>query len=422
MKILLSLRWVRYVFFGVIAIAIPVGTTVGWIFLHGVFSNFPASVYIAVMSILGMIVTRQLVLRADRKNLFSQEDFDLMAKSRQFLSLYRQSPIPYLTIDRTGMIVMHNLAALRLFQTNAEVLTGKIIDSVIRHENETELSLILGKLQTLATVSETETQIETMRGEIKWVLISVFASEDSNERLVSLVDITHQKRVDLAKSEFVALATHQLRTPITAIRWNTELLAKTMTETKTEKQQRYLEKIERNVRRMLALINDFLSVSKLETGTFATDLSKIDMATFMEAVIDEYTEMIEQKQLKLERKFEATPVTFKSDERLLHIIVSNLLSNAVKYTVDGGALLVGFSVQGDELSIEIADSGIGIPEEELSKLFTKFFRASNAQTYRTEGTGLGLYIVKQSVEKLGGTITPHSVLEQGTHFEVRLPL
>lgn len=422
MKILLSLRWVRYVFFALIAIAIPVGTTVGWIFLHGVFSEFPASVYIAVMSVLGMVVTRQLVLRADRKNLFSQEDYDLMVKSRQFLSLYRQSPIPYLTIDRTGMIVMHNLAAIRLFQTNAEVLTGKVLDSFLRHENETELSLILGKLQTLATVGETETQIETMRGEIKWVLISVYASEESDERLVSLVDITHQKKVDLAKSEFVALATHQLRTPITAIRWNTELLAKTMKDTKTEKQDRYLEKIERNVRRMLALINDFLSVSKLETGTFSTDLSKINMAEFMESVIDEYAETIEQKQLQLERKFGSGELEFQTDSRLLHIIVSNLLSNAIKYTVDGGALLIAFSEQDDELSIEIADSGIGIPEEELPNLFTKFFRASNAQTYRTEGTGLGLYIVKQSVEKLGGTITPHSVLEQGTHFEVRLPL
>lgn len=416
------IQWLRIVFITVTLVAIPFIATWLWLFIEKIFPLVKPSVYIAVMSTIGMIGTVWFFYYCKRRHVLSSGDYKLIAKSQQFLSLYRHSPVPYITIDKESKIIMHNLSAMRLFQTDQESLGNQQFDSFIRHEDETELSFILGKLKNQVTVKETEVQIVTMRGEMRWVLLSVFASENSNERLVSLVDITHQKTVDLAKSEFVALATHQLRTPITAIRWNTELLAKTMEESKTEKQTHYLEKIERNIQRMLALINDFLSVSKLETGTFATDLSKVNLPEFINTVIDEYTEAIEQKQLRLELNFEPINFEFESDPRLLHIIISNLISNAVKYTVNEGQILINYKLENGRLLLEVADSGIGIPEEEMDQLFNKFFRASNAQNYRTEGTGLGIYIVKQSVEKLGGTVTPYSVLNEGTRFEVRLPI
>ena len=251
--------------------------------------------------------------------------------------------------------------------------------------------------------------------------MSVYNYEIKDQRLVSLVDITQEKLVDTAKSEFVALATHQLRTPISAIRWNLELLQKNMKETKTENQTRYLTKIERNTIRMIALINDFLSVSKLEMGTFASNVEQINLTDFFNAILDEYVEKITEKKITIKRSDEPEGLVFSSDSRLLHIIVSNLMSNAVKYVEAEGMVTLSFKLTDNKIFITVADDGIGVPEEEVGNLFAKFYRASNAQHHKAEGTGLGLYIVKQSVEKLGGTIEVVSGLDKGANFTVILP-
>jgi two-component system phosphate regulon sensor histidine kinase PhoR len=115
-------------------------------------------------------------------------------------------------------------------------------------------------------------------------------------------------------------------------------------------------------------------------------------------------------------------VVIKADDHLFHIIVSNLVSNAVKYLHPNGRIELSYQLTGTTLTIVVADNGIGIPEGELDKLFTKFYRASNAQSHQTEGTGLGLYIVKQSVELLGGTIEVAAKEDAGAHFTITLPV
>jgi len=122
------------------------------------------------------------------------------------------------------------------------------------------------KIEAGITINDQEMPMNTVDDKLIWVMVSVVPYRNIGESLVSLVDVTDQKNVDTAKSEFVALATHQLRTPIAAIRWNAELLGKSFKGSETESQARYLDKVNRNVLRMIALINDFLSVSKLENG------------------------------------------------------------------------------------------------------------------------------------------------------------
>lgn len=271
------------------------------------------------------------------------------------------------------------------------------------------------------TINDIETPLQTFDGEIIWVLLSVYKHGSYEERLVSLVDVTEQKHIDTAKSEFVALATHQLRTPISAIRWNVELLRNDMKDSQTEKQTRYLTKIERNVIRMINLINDFLSVSKLEMGTFATKDEDIVLSDFFSSIVDEFIEKINEKNITINRSESSSSLTIRADSRLFHIIVSNLVSNAVKYLNPGGNLNLSFELKGDQLELVVADNGIGIPEPEVEKLFIKFYRASNAQAHQTEGTGLGLYIVKQSVERLGGVIRVETAEDKGARFIVNIP-
>lgn len=348
----------------------------------------------------------------------SQSDY---MQNDAFASLYERSPAAYLTINPEGDIVGCNPAATKLLQGGVDTINGISFSKLLISEDD-ELTVLLGKMSSGMTMKDFEVKLSTLEGNMLWVTMSVNSYRNAGERLVSLVDITAQKSVDTAKSEFVALATHQLRTPIAAIRWNVELLQKNMGEDKTEKQVKYLAKINRNVFRMINLINDFLSVSKLEMGTFAAAAEDINMTEFLSSIVDEFSEKITQKQITLSRADNPPQLNINIDSRLLHIVVSNLVSNAVKYLSSGGALSISYELKGGSIELVVADNGIGIPETELNKLFTKFFRASNAQSHQTEGTGLGLYVVKQSVEQLGGDIQVVSAADKGARFVVTIPV
>ena len=344
------------------------------------------------------------------------------AQGDAFTSLYERSPTAYLIIKTDGTIVNTNPAAVNLLQGEMDTMNGKNVMTLVSFADSSDASVLQGKIEAGNTVDNYEAQMQTLKGQEIWTVLSVHPYLNSGERLLSLDDITGKKQVDTAKSEFVALATHQLRTPIAAIRWNVELLERSLRETQTEKQVRYLGKIERNVHRMINLINDFLSVSKLEMGTFAASEAEINLNEFVSSSLDEFAEKISEKQISVVHNGTPSFVVIRSDSRLFHIIVSNLLSNAVKYLQSGGQLTISYALEGEILEIVVADDGIGIPEEEVPKLFSKFFRASNAQSHQTEGTGLGLYIVKQSVEQLGGSIDVVSGQDAGAKFIVKLPV
>lgn len=349
----------------------------------------------------------------------SQSDY---AHDDAFAALFERSPVAYLIITGDGTIIESNPAAIKLLQTETSAIAKTNFFGCFLSSEKVDLTVLRGKVKAGVTLTDIEIPLQTTTGEKIWVLFSSFAYRGSGQRLVALVDITEQKHLDTVKSEFVALATHQLRTPIAAIRWNVELLQKSLADTATESQSKYFTKIDRNVIRMIALINDFLSVSKLEMGTYATTEEVVDLSDLFSSVVDEFAGKITEKQIVL-RRFENPPhVTISTDLRLLHIIVSNLVSNAVKYLRPQGELDLSYVTQNGTVTIVIADNGIGIPEAELNKLFDKFYRASNAQSHQTEGTGLGLYIAHQSVELLGGRIMVDSKEDQGARFTVSLPI
>lgn len=345
----------------------------------------------------------------------------LLVSSAKFVTLYENSPIPYVTLDNEGRVVMYNPAAVKLFETTTAGIPGLNVTESIFLDDENESSILQSKINSKLTLVEQEAKLRTVTGSLRWVLFSTFVYEDTGQKLMSFIDITRQKAIDAAKTDFVALATHQLRTPITAIRWNAELLERNLKDVQTPEQANYLAKINRNVLRMLALINDFLSVSKLEMGTFATSIEKIDLTNFCDGIIDEFEQRLLENKIVFKRQENPSHLQFETDPRLLNIILSNLISNSVKYVTSGGEVSYQYELEGDNLIITVSDTGIGIPKNEQGQLFTKFFRASNASTHKTTGTGLGLYIVKQSVEKLGGAIELVSEEGKGTTFTITLP-
>ncbi len=237
-------------------------------------------------------------------------------------------------------------------------------------------------------------------------------------------DITKEKEIDNAKTEFVSLASHQLRTPLSAINWYTEMLLSEDAGSITDTQREYLNEVSHGSRRMVELVNALLNVSRIELGTFAVQPEPTDVVELARDVLNELKSKISEKKLLVEEKFSEHLPKMLVDPKLTRIVFQNLLTNAVKYTPEEGKISVSISLNEDEkmFIVSVSDTGYGIPKEDRSRIFTKLFRASNIREKETDGTGLGLYIVKSIVEHSGGAVTFESEEGRGTTFTLTLPV
>jgi len=234
-------------------------------------------------------------------------------------------------------------------------------------------------------------------------------------------DVSKEREVDRAKTEFVSLASHQLRTPLSSVNWFAEMLLAGDAGKLTKQQNEFIQKIYDGNQRMVDLVNALLNVSRIELGTFSVEPEPTDIVEISKSVIEELTPQVKEKKLKIEEKYEKIP-KFSADPKLVRIVLQNLLSNAVKYTPEKGKVSADISLKNNNILIEIKDSGYGIPKDQQDKIFTKLFRADNVREKETEGTGLGLYIVKSIVDNSGGSISFDSAEDKGTTFHVSLPL
>ncbi len=245
------------------------------------------------------------------------------------------------------------------------------------------------------------------------------------KRLLLLVeDITKEKEVDKAKTEFVSLASHQLRTPLSMVNWYTEMLLAGDAGKLNKKQEKYLEEVYTGNQRMVDLVNSLLNVSRMELGTFSVNPEPTDTVRLAESVVIEQNPQITERKIKLTSDFAKNVPEINVDPKLLRMVFQNLLSNAVKYTPNGGAIKFSISLEKEksQIHIQVADTGYGIPKNQQDKIFTKLFRADNVREKDTEGTGLGLYIVKSIIEHTEGTIRFESEENHGTTFYITLPI
>jgi signal transduction histidine kinase len=257
-----------------------------------------------------------------------------------------------------------------------------------------------------------------------WALLSLFAYVDSRgERigLLTLVDITKQKKAEDAKSEFVSLASHQLRTPIAGMKWSAELLLMDNPESLSARQHKYIDRLLISIKRMALLVDDFLRVSRFELGTFQPEYDKVILSELFEDIMEEQSPRVRQKNIEVKTFFDDSIKEYKTDPNLIRMIVTNLYSNATKYTKEKGTIHLGFSKKDGDLIISVADNGMGIPSNDQSEIFSKLFRASNAVRNVPDGTGLGLYIVREAVVVLKGNVSFTTAENIGTTFEVTLP-
>jgi len=225
-----------------------------------------------------------------------------------------------------------------------------------------------------------------------------------------------------AKTEFVATVSHELRTPMTSIVGFVELLQDGAGGVLTPDQESFVSAIHRNSDRLRALADDLLTVSSLEAGTFSRPHRAMDFTQAISAVQSALQTVIAARQLVVSFEVPSEPVIIVADARGLEALVMNLVSNALKFTEDGGWVRCRLAVLDEKARLEVSDNGLGIPDNELPSLFTRFFRSSTAQEHAIQGSGLGLTIVDAIVKSHHGEISVASAHLHGSTFTVTLPL
>lgn len=282
---------------------------------------------------------------------------------------------------------------------------------------------VIKKYKTVFTDEVTNTN---KNGEKYIAQIYISPILDKNNKVIFFVgierDITKEKEIDTAKTEFVSLASHQLRTPLSAINWYSELLLSGDTGKITKEQKDYLQEISSSSKKMADLVNALLNVSRIEMGTFVIDPKNIDIVSLCKDTIKEFEIKKLDKNIQIVENYNPKKIFLKVDINLMRIIFQNLISNAIKYNKQNGKVEIFISKEDKFVSIKVTDSGLGIPKKQQDKIFTKLFRADNIKKTSTEGTGLGLYIIKSVLEKSGGVIWFKSTENKGTTFYVSIPL
>ncbi|MBI3589208.1 MAG: PAS domain-containing protein [Candidatus Liptonbacteria bacterium] len=345
--------------------------------------------------------------------------------------------------NHEGKVVMVNPSAQDMLGVKDTELVGKALtacvmmvdekgNSVPSEQHPIRLALSLGEKLTTTTYSFIR------KNKTKFPVALTATPVILENKLLGAIlvfrDITREKEIDRMKTEFVSLASHQLRTPLTSIGWYVEMLQSGDAGVLNDKQKKFLSEVYTGNKRMVTLVNALLNVSRLELGIFTVEPELTNVVELVQSVIDEQKQQINERRIRFSTAFEKDLPLIQADPKLLRMVVQNILSNAVKYTPEKGTINLGLrlikrgafvdkqKVNEDSIAIVVSDTGLGIPKNQQNQIFTKLFRADNVREKDTDGTGLGLYIVKSIVDHAGGKIWFESEENKGTTFYVILPI
>jgi PAS domain S-box-containing protein len=252
--------------------------------------------------------------------------------------------------------------------------------------------------------------------------VPIMREEEKIGTLMILHDVTREKMIERMKTEFVSISAHQLRTPLSAIKWTLKMFLDGDLGEITKEQREFLEKTYKSNERMINLINDLLNVTRIEEGRYLYRPVLADIVPICQSVIDSYKEGIEKKKLKFEFKKPKELPKVRVDIEKISLAIQNLLENAILYNLPGGKVEISLKLKENKIEFSVKDTGIGIPKDQQSRVFTKFFRAPNAIRMETEGSGLGVFITKNIIEAHGGEIWFESEEGKGTTFYFTLPV
>jgi len=321
-------------------------------------------------------------------------------------------------LNGENRILLINPEAEKLLAVKQKEVKGRILRDLNKIPSLKELEELLSRKKSLLRKELPVKEPKELVLEITTTLLP-----KREEKIVILHDISREKLIDRMKTEFLSFAAHQLKSPISAIKWTLRILLDGDLGEITKEQREFIEKIYKSNERMINLINDLLNVTRIEEGRYLYKPVPADIEEITQSVINSYKEEIQRKEIKFEfkRSREKLPQV-KVDIEKIKLTIDNLIANAIKYTNSGGKVTISINRGKKEIEFFIKDTGIGIPQNQQEQVFTKFFRGANVMKMGIEGTGFGLFITKNIIEAHGGKIWFNSKEGKGTTFFFTLPI
>jgi PAS domain S-box-containing protein len=333
----------------------------------------------------------------------------------------------FIIADMNNHVLLKNKAMIDLFgldeheEKSSIDHISELLEAQFDIKNKIKLCLADKNICEIKDISSND---KFLRG-----IIAPVITPDDNELIgyvFLLEDVTESRLIDRAKSEFVSLASHQLRTPLSAINWYTEMLLSGDVGQLKPEQQEFLEYIITSSKRMSSLVGTLLNISRIELGTFAVEPENRDLCQLIEDEIRDLRLKFSEKEIELELSFKLNPAFISVDPKLVSIVIQNFLTNAIKYTPSGGMVTISTEIDDKNggVILSVIDNGYGIPLKDQMKIFTKMYRADNASAVDSNGNGLGLYMVKSILNSSGCKVwfeSPPKGQTQGTAFYVHIP-
>ncbi len=317
-------------------------------------------------------------------------------------------------VDRDGRIVLMNPALRSTLLLGADAI-GKLLIETVRHA---ELDTVVDRAREAPDDPPVEIELPGLKPRRLLVQAAPLSGDDEGLLLV-FVDVTELRRLESLRRDFVANASHELRTPIAAVRSATETLQTGALEDPVAA-NRFLDIIERNAQRLQSLVEDMLELSKLESNEFKLKRERVELQRVVPIVLALFRERAEKKGVRLGAELAAGLPAVEGDPRALEHVLSNLVDNAVKYCPSGTRIVVSAAADDARVRLVVADTGPGIPSEHLPRVFERFYRVDAGRSRELGGTGLGLSIVKHMVETMRGKVAVESSVGKGSTFIVSL--
>ncbi|WP_411344524.1 cell wall metabolism sensor histidine kinase WalK [Paenibacillus sp. WLX1005] len=323
--------------------------------------------------------------------------------------------------DEHGCVILVNRVAAAMLSASEQDMTGKAFIDLLPLSETERGKLQAGTLrQMMLTLSEPD---ESSSSIVRVTFSTVHRRKDSVAGVIAVLqDVTEQEKLEGARREFVANVSHELRTPLTTIKSYTEALEDGALDERALA-ERFIGVIQNETQRMIRLVSDLLHLSRLDSSEATLRKKRTSVLELLEDTSDRFFVQMKQKQIGCDIDIQPNVGSVWIDRDQIDQVLDNLVSNALKYTMDGGSVTLGaYSTKDDMLAIFIQDTGIGIPQQDLARIFERFYRVDKARSRNMGGTGLGLSIAQEIVRAHNGSIALDSELGQGTTVTVLLPL
>jgi PAS domain S-box-containing protein len=359
--------------------------------------------------------------------------YDEVSKGKTYIeNLVENAGDAILSTDMEDRILTWNRGAEVVVGYRKEEIIGKHLSTLLPPERFHELAAIRAKVETTGAIRDLEVQSKRKDGGMIYLSLSVSPITNVEGKIVGFLriakDITEKKRyeqrlkdLDKLKSDFVSNVSHELRTPLTAIKGSVDNMLDGLTGDLNEKQSRYLVRIKSNADRLARLINDLLDLSRIEAG-IKLKRTNLSLPTLAREVAESLGPVAAEKLISCEVECADNNLTAWADPDRISEVLTNLLGNAIKFTPTNGKVTVSLVRNGDDWAkVSVTDTGPGIPSEEATRIFDKFYQVTQSERRKAMGTGLGLSIAKALVEMHGGKIWLESEAGKGSTFCFTLP-